>query len=482
MASRLTLRTAGAKPALRLQSPARSLRSPPPLRAAVPPRAPLASAGGLHAEEEGARREENQGFDKALRVPTSMAKGLGSAGGMGATMERSKLDMSQKLEQATPKLDDGSGGGGMGGKIFNGGGGGDDGGDDDDYFDDFDGEEGDGDGDGFFRVALPELYDQITINAVLSEWFRTVTDLPLVLRQAVQMGLFSSAQLVRFLSMDVRPNVARAVSRVSNPEFSREFIGRLMADPAFAQKLIIEQSITAGGSVFYEWRHRGDNFGKELDFVAANTLALMVANAALVWSVAPNRSYGQSNKLPWQSMLSGLPNNVFDASGPLRSYTNTSRAAGFFAKAAELSAIGAACGAAQAGLGHGLVAARRALGDERFRPSVEVPSVSRSALGLGAFMGISSNFRYQLLGGADRYLFDHSQFLWSYLAVSSTLRAASQFVGNGTRLVWQGLPTQVKPRRRTRTVRKVRKSSASGSAPRAPVPAGGFEMSASASA
>lgn len=150
------------------------------------------------------------------------------------------------------------------------------------------------------------------------------------------MGLFSSAQLVRFLSMDVRPNVARAVSRNMSPELSREFIGRLMADPAFAQKMVIEQMITAAGSIFYEWRHRGDNFVNELDFVVANTLTLCMANAALVWTIAPNRSYGSANKLPWQSMLSGLPNNVFDASGPLRTYTNATRTAGFFAKVKSL--------------------------------------------------------------------------------------------------------------------------------------------------
>lgn len=483
---------------MRSASPAASrllCRSPNPKSARLAvPRMVSASAGGLaHPSEEGSREDAAsiRPFDAAMRLPThGMAKGLGSFSG-GATLEKSKLDMSQKLTQSSPKLDDSGGGGGIGGKIFNGGGGGDDGGDDDDYFGDFDGEEGDGGDGGFFRVVLPELYDRITINAVLSEWFRTVADLPLVLRQAVTMGLFSSAQLVRFLSMDVRPNLVRAVSRSASPEFSREFVGRLMADPAFAQKLAIEQAITAGGSVFYEWRHRGEDFVKELDFVVANTLTLMMANAALVWSVAPNRSYGAANKLPWQSMLSGLPNNVFDRNGPLRSYTNTTRAAGFLAKSAELSAIGAVAGAAQAGLGKALVAVRQSQ-NPRFEPSVPVPDVSRSALGMGAFMGLSSNLRYQLMGGVDRYLFDHSQMLWSYLAVSSSLRAASQYVGNGTRLVWQGLPTAVRPRlpqasqrqvvrrvRKTRAKRAASASAASGEAP-ARRPAGGFEMSATA--
>jgi hypothetical protein len=103
-----------------------------------------------------------------------------------------------------------------------GGGGGDD--DDDDYFN---GEDGDGDGDGegsrgdgFFRTAIPESYDKFSIGAVLSEWMKTIQELPAILRQAVTMGLFSSAQLVRFFSMDVRPNVTRAISRSLPPSVS----------------------------------------------------------------------------------------------------------------------------------------------------------------------------------------------------------------------------------------------------------------------
>jgi hypothetical protein len=101
--------------------------------------------------------------------------------------------------------------------LVPGGGGGDDGGDDDDYFTDGDGdgEGGDGEprGEGFLRTAIPESYDKLSIAAVFAEWMRTVTDLPLIIRRAVEMGLFSSAQLVRFFSMDVRPNITRTVTR-----------------------------------------------------------------------------------------------------------------------------------------------------------------------------------------------------------------------------------------------------------------------------
>ena len=80
-----------------------------------------------------------------------------------------------------------------------------------------DGEDGDGDSNAFFRKVFKELYDAKAIQAVLQEWFKTMGDMPAILRQAAQMGLFSSAALVRFLSMDVRPSVTRLVTRSLPP-------------------------------------------------------------------------------------------------------------------------------------------------------------------------------------------------------------------------------------------------------------------------
>ena len=65
------------------------------------------------------------------------------------------------------------------------------------------------------------MYERDAINAVMGEWFKTLTSLPAAIRMAVEMGIVSSSQLVRFMSVDVRPSVVRAVSRATPTAVSR---------------------------------------------------------------------------------------------------------------------------------------------------------------------------------------------------------------------------------------------------------------------
>lgn len=312
-----------------------------PLRRALPLGRPafvpsvVCSANGLAHPGEEASSSGNERFQfvPMMSVPNvTLARAggggnFGSGSSLGAVLEKSKMDFVMPTPpQQAPKLDDGGDGGDIGKHNHNGGGGGDGGGDGDD--DDFYDEDGDGEGDGegsgnpFFRTVVPESYDKFSLGAVFSEWMRTVADLPLIIRRAVEMGLFSSAQLVRFFSMDVRPNIVRSVSRALPPAWARDLVGRLMADPAFLQKIILESAFASAASVWYEYRARGDeNFKKEWDLVLINTLGMAVATASTVWLVSPTRSYGNVHKFPWQQMLDQLPNCVFDASGPLRQYT-----------------------------------------------------------------------------------------------------------------------------------------------------------------
>lgn len=92
-------------------------------------------------------------------------------------------------------------------------------------------------------------------------------------------------------------------------------------------------------------------------------------------------------------MLDGLPNCVFDVSGPLRQYTKQARAAGFFAKMAELSAVGAIMGTTTSLLSAAAVAMHKRSNPE-WEPSVAVPGVGRSSGGMAAFFALNANTRY----------------------------------------------------------------------------------------
>lgn len=351
----------------------------------------------------------------------------------------------QTVQQSSPKLADGGGGGGIGNFINMGGGGGGDDDDDDDFFGGGD-EDGDGDGSSWFRSATAELFDMGAIRAVLSEWGYTVASLPTFFRASAELfftGAFSSANMVRFLCRDNRPTLARWLYEHLPFEVSRGLVGRLMADPGLAAKVTMDMLVSGAIAMYWEARQRGESFSKEVDLAAINATTAALASGALVYLLAPAR-VGAVARAPWQEMLAALPNNVFEAGSNTRTFSVGSRAAGFLAKAAQLSALGAFFGGAQSLLGSAAVSLRQR-SDPSFKPSVPVPELSRAVAGTGAFMGLSANIRYNLLAGLDRYMFERANVLACYVASTTIARTASSYIGQPSRLWFQGLPSALPP-------------------------------------
>ncbi|KAL3843705.1 hypothetical protein ACJIZ3_001108 [Penstemon smallii] len=361
----------------------------------------------------------------------------GQYGALGAvTLEKSKLDLTQKQTRSSPEVAIGGGGGNIGKGLSHGGGdGGDDGGDDDDdYFDDFD--EGDeGDEGGLFRrrIIMAELFDRKFVDAVLNEWQKTMMDLPAGLRQAYEMGLLSSAQMVKFLALNARPTTARLISRSLPQGLSRAFIGRMIADPAFLYRLLLEQATTIGFSVWWEIKNRKERIKQEWDLALINVLTVTACNAIVVWSLAPCRSYGNTFQFDLQNTMQKLPNNIFEKSYPFREFDFQKRLQSFFVKAAELCMVGFTAGAVQGAVSN--FAASKKEG----RLSVTVPSVSTNALGYGAFIGLYANFRYQLLCGLDRTVTSYFDVIGVALFFSTALRVLNVQLGETSRLAWLGV-------------------------------------------
>uniref|UniRef100_K3ZJD0 Uncharacterized protein n=1 Tax=Setaria italica TaxID=4555 RepID=K3ZJD0_SETIT len=229
------------------------------------------------------------------------------------------------------------GGGDIGKKIGHGGGdGGDDDGDDDDYFDDF--EDGDEEG-GFFkrRIVIQELFNREFIDAVLQEWYKSMSNLPAGLRQAYEMGLVSSAQMVQYLSIFGRPTKARYFSRAFPSFFSRGLVGRMLADPSFLHKMTLEFLATITSSVWWEMENRKERFQQELDLVFVNVFTATICNLAVFCCLAPCRSY----------TIQRVPNNIFEKSYPMRQFDLLRRTQSFFSKAAQLCLGGLVVGSIQ---------------------------------------------------------------------------------------------------------------------------------------
>ncbi|KAL6517699.1 hypothetical protein OROMI_033400 [Orobanche minor] len=357
------------------------------------------------------------------------------------TLEKSEMKLKRKKPTINPELSTDGGGGDMGNGLIHGGGdggSGGDGGDDDDYFDNFD--EGDeGDEGGLFRrrLVLGEFFGRKFVDAVLNEWQKTMMDLPAEFRQAYEMGLVSSAQMVRFLAINARPTTARFISRSLPQGLSRAFIGRMIADPAFLYRLLLEQATTIGCSAWWEIKNRKERIKQEWDLALINVLTVTACNAIVVWSLAPCRSYGNTFQFDLQNTLQKLPNNIFENSYPMREFDFQKRLQSFFYKAAELCIVGFTAGAAQGAVSN--LAASKKEG----RLSVTTPYVRSNALGYGAFLGLYANLRYQLLCGLDRAVTSYFDVIGVALFFSTALRVLNTQLGETSRLGWLGV--QVDP-------------------------------------
>ena len=305
----------------------------------------------------------------------------------------------------------------------------------------------------------------------------TVESLPGFLRMVASMPYYSTAQWVRYLTMQERPNMFRSVERALAhfPDARSGFVGRMIADPAFMQKTAIEGAIAFSFAMAHEVHVRGKRIQHEMDYAIINAVCLAFGAAACSALIAPSKlPTPPSSRFPWQSMLNKLPNNVFEKNTPARDFMIPQRVSSFVAKAVELSAVSAIAGAASASLQHCTLAARR-ISNPEYSPVTPLPGISRSAGGMGVYGGVMANTRLQAGAGIERVLLDYAKqsTTWQVMGIATLFRLSTQGVienlhriNNPTvqtfsRAALQGLPTQHVPSpvpvQKVRKVRRVRK-------------------------
>jgi hypothetical protein len=103
------------------------------------------------------------------------------------------------------------------------------------------------------------------------------------------------------------------------------------------------------------------------------------------------------------AFLSSLPANAFEASSAARSFTLQLRAASFVFAGLQYAAIGMAAGVVGTAITYGLLEARKAL-DSTYVPDRPMPPIVSNSAAWAAFMGLSSNTRFQVVEGIERVL------------------------------------------------------------------------------
>jgi hypothetical protein len=185
----------------------------------------------------------------------------------------------------------------------------------------------------------------------------------------------------------------------------------------------LEQVIGVGASVIGDMSSRPNWGMNELDFVFATLVVGSVVNFSLMYLLAPTSAAAATAagaaaaasgaaaataKLPLlQRLLSdhylkmwGAPGgNMFEPGA----FTAAQRLTNFLYKGVVFATIGMAAGVVGTSISNGLIEVRKRM-DPNFVSQNEPPSVLGNAACWSLHMGLSSNLRYQALGGADRAL------------------------------------------------------------------------------
>ncbi|GIL52765.1 hypothetical protein Vafri_8555, partial [Volvox africanus] len=184
---------------------------------------------------------------------------------------------------------------------------------------------------------------------------------------------------------------------------------RVAYDPEFPIKVLLEQVIGVSACVIGDMSAR-PNWGlNELDFIFSTLVVGSIMNFGIMYLLAPTAGAATSAaatplivRLVGDYYLKawGAPGgNCFEAG----SFTAAQRLTNLVYKGAVFAVIGFFAGVVGTSLSNSLLALRKKM-DPDFKLQNEPPNVVYNAFTWAIHMGVSSNLRYQVLGGLDPML------------------------------------------------------------------------------
>ncbi|GAQ90770.1 hypothetical protein KFL_006820080 [Klebsormidium nitens] len=212
---------------------------------------------------------------------------------------------------------------------------------------------------------------------------------------------------------------------------------RLEVDPDFVFKLGVECMNDAGIILAVNYLQRGKRFFSELEFVICQLACSLLCDMTLVYLLAP-LPVASAATLAASSAIARLPQHMFQR-GP---FTLAQRAGCYVYKGVLYGLIGCVNGGAGTALVHALTAAREQV-DPAYVPPATTNPIGKSMLLWTAYLGLSSNTRYQLVNGLEQVLYGvFSQHLGVARAATIAMRLGNNFLGS-LNYVWLAQATQL---------------------------------------
>ncbi|XP_051133351.1 protein RETICULATA-RELATED 4, chloroplastic-like [Andrographis paniculata] len=228
----------------------------------------------------------------------------------------------------------------------------------------------------------------------MAEASRSLDTIPKDLAAAIEAGRIPAAIVRRFFELEKTP-VLGWLLRFGG------FKERLLADDLFLTKVAIECGVGIFTKTAAELEKRRENFMKELDFVCADVVMAIIADFMLVWLPAPTVSLRPAVAVTaggLSKFFHGCPDNAFQVALAGTSYSFLQRIGAIVRNGAKLFVVGTSASLIGTGVTNLLITARKIV-DKSFAGEAEDVPVLSTSIAYGAYMGVSSNIRYQILAG-----------------------------------------------------------------------------------
>lgn len=234
--------------------------------------------------------------------------------------------------------------------------------------------------------------DQTGIIDMLMKAGASMSDLPVDLQVALREGLLTFQDIKQWLTLASTPILGSACKAMPAVR------DRVMGNPRFLLQVLLELGLGLAAKTSAELRARGDNFFKEIPFVMSDLALEVLGDLSMVWLLSPRRSF---KRLPAKGLarkIAMLPGHCYQSGNfslGQRGITILYRGSQFFM-----------VGFATSMVGHSLTKWAVENQAKGLGKATHLAPVLDNSLGWGAFMGMSSNMRYQLVNGIEERVLD----------------------------------------------------------------------------